>query len=538
MPTDVGAPPVGSARLPVPTSPLTRVVAPSGSDAAAGTAEAPWRTVAFAVDNVPNGGTIVLRGGVYRESAYSERRASMIQAWPGEAVWFDGADPVTGWVADGSAWRRDNWNVRFDRNAYASGQYNSESPLAGWPDMVFVDGAPMTEVNARSKVVPGTFFADYANAKLYVGTNPAGRLVEASVRSSALTLKVAGSGLKGVGVRRYANTAWGLGVVKGIANNLTFESNVFERNAAGGLTVSRAGIRIVANTFRNNGLVGLHGNEASNVLVEGNLIEGNNAALFLLGSGQEGGMKFTRSSNMVWRGNLVQNNNGNGLWCDLYCDDLTIVKNVSRNNGRNGLTFELSTNGIIASNVIYGNGLNGVYALESSSVNIWNNTLFANDVRQLNVTDGVRPEAVNVVTIRNNVLSGATTGTQTQLAVIDANDQRTAAQMGVTANHDAFFRVSPTSPEWLATWSNGPLTPVLATSIADMRTRTTAEDRGMEANGSSNPYIANANGLSFGRPAGSPAVAAGQPLPAPIADAIGVGPGTPVDIGVLSLTLE
>src|SRR5688500_5717275 len=45
-----------------------RYVSPSGNDANAGTAAAPYRTVGKAVSATASGGTIVLRGGTYRET--------------------------------------------------------------------------------------------------------------------------------------------------------------------------------------------------------------------------------------------------------------------------------------------------------------------------------------------------------------------------------------------------------------------------------------------------------------------------------------
>ena len=77
------------------------VVSPSGSDAATGTEQAPLRTVQAALDRAHAGDVCNLRSGTYRESA--EFKSSgvpdqpvRLQAYPGEAVVFDGTEALAG----------------------------------------------------------------------------------------------------------------------------------------------------------------------------------------------------------------------------------------------------------------------------------------------------------------------------------------------------------------------------------------------------------------------------------------------------------
>jgi parallel beta-helix repeat protein len=72
-----------------------RVVAPDGSDSAAGTAAAPWRTLQRAADAVPPGGTVWVRAGRYAGFTMSRSGSpgapTTFRPWPGEAAVIDGA---------------------------------------------------------------------------------------------------------------------------------------------------------------------------------------------------------------------------------------------------------------------------------------------------------------------------------------------------------------------------------------------------------------------------------------------------------------
>ncbi|MDQ3641840.1 MAG: DUF1565 domain-containing protein, partial [Actinomycetota bacterium] len=156
----VGALAVGTTAYAVPTG--AKFVSPSGSDANPGTESAPWRTLTHAVKTASSGSTIVMRAGTYREGVQFYAKTLTIQSYPKETVWMSGSDVVTGWVSDGSAWRKDGWTATFDRTDYTGVMVDPAYPLAAWPDMAFIDGAARRQVASRAEVVPGTFFVDYA----------------------------------------------------------------------------------------------------------------------------------------------------------------------------------------------------------------------------------------------------------------------------------------------------------------------------------------------------------------------------------------
>ena len=115
---------------------------------------APFRTLGKAVAAAPSGSTIVMRGGVYRESVTWYGKALTIQPAPDEAVWMRGSDVVTGWVADGAVWRTGQL-VGVLRPHVALRPDRPRVPVCGLPDQIFVDGAQLTQVGSRSAVTAG-----------------------------------------------------------------------------------------------------------------------------------------------------------------------------------------------------------------------------------------------------------------------------------------------------------------------------------------------------------------------------------------------
>src|SRR3954469_25683410 len=119
--TTAGSAAVGTASYPVPAGAV--FVSPAGADTGTGAAAAPLRTLTRALALTPAGGTIVMRGGVYHESVTVTKTVT-IQNYPGEAVWFDGAERVTGWEPagtpagspTGTVWRKAGWDHVFDHS--------------------------------------------------------------------------------------------------------------------------------------------------------------------------------------------------------------------------------------------------------------------------------------------------------------------------------------------------------------------------------------------------------------------------------------
>jgi parallel beta-helix repeat protein len=521
----VGAVALGTARYPVPARAL--FVAPGGNNANPGTQARPFATAAHAVKVAPSGSTIVLRRGTYHEYVEIFRKKLTLQPYPGELVLFDGARRESGFVRDGAYWRKDGFASALERTPHAV--YVERNAQAAWPDQVFVDGYALREVGSRSQLGVGKFFVDRAARRLYLGTNPTGRRVEASRLADAVFVNQGnGSVVRGIGFRRYGTPISRVAAVKGFANDLVFENNVFEDNAAIGLSVRGSNVVMRSNTARRNGQMGLHSDQSARLLVERNLLDANNVELFATGSAQ-GGIKLTRTSQATVRENIAQSNRGRGIWFDMGSTNNVIARNVVRHNEYDGIEYEISSNGVIAGNVVHDNGRRGIYVLESANVEVFNNSVVRNETA-VYVLEGARPQNVQSVHMRNNLFVGSTPGASTIVSVDDATKRRGAAQMGVTADYNGYHRSSPSSPRWVAGWCAWPRTQQVFTSVSSFR-RAGQEVHGVSVDGGREPFFVNSAKLDFRLRAGNLAASRGMRLPSHVAAAIGVPAGTVPNLG-------
>ena len=529
-PADFGAAPLGSTAYPVPAD--ARWVAPDGDDAAPGTAEEPWRTLGRAVQAAPGGGTVVLRGGTYRETVEvpSTRRLT-IQAAPGEVVWMSGSDPVTGFVEGGGRWIRSDFSSPFSAGVLDPSLVTSTFPLAGDPDMAFLDGRPLRQVGSLAAVVPGTFLVDDLARTLVLGEDPGERSVEVATRAEALTVKSAGTVVRGIGFRHYATHITRLGAVKARAAGVTFEDDHFVDNAAAGLSVMAPDARVRRVTAAGNGQLGIHGDGATGLVVEDSLLRANNVERFSAVAAS-GGIKVTGSDGIVLRHNLVEDNRSHGLWMDLGSDGAQVVRNVSRRNTAAGIIIEMSTTEVVASNVTVDNEV-GIIISETSGAAVWNNVVLGN-VRSLYVVDGWRAPVPVDITIRNNVVAPATTGSRPSLIVDDVNQLRSGFDMRVTSDRNAYYRRATAEAPYLAAWANYPSGKYVLKTLAEVQSRTGQERTSRITDDAiTNPYVADAASGRYGLPAGSPLATAGVPLSAPVAAALGLPSGSAVPIGVV-----
>jgi parallel beta-helix repeat protein len=505
---------VGSAGYVVPAGAL--VVSPSGSDGAVGSVGSPLRSLGAAVARAGSGATIVLRAGSYHESVVipSDKRLT-VQAWPGEAVWLDGSVPVSGWVASGGRWRRDGWTVKFDSSpTYTRGAPDGTAPnwgfvdpaypMAAHPDQVWLAGVAERQVATLAQVVPGTFFHDEAANQLWLGSDPTGQAVLASNLVRGLMVRSSGSVVRGLGVRRYAPSVPDMGAVTVERPNVVVENVAVTDNATTGLHVGSGttGGVVLRNVYAaRNGMLGISATNADRLLMEKVLSESNNTEHFN-SAPVSGGAKITRSRVVVVRDSVFRGNDGPGLWMDESDYDMTIVGNEMRNNSGHGVSLEISAKALFANNIVTNNGGFGVKINNTSNVSVWNNSFVGND-RSLNlVQDARRPTSagtagrdkrqpfpdptmtwlIGPAVFGNNVVASQRSG-NCMLCVEDYSKQRSAAQIGVSANGDVYNRVSSSSPTNLVVWSRGASDPATYTTLNAFKAATGQEAAGQQLTG-------------------------------------------------------
>ena len=518
----------------IPSS--ARFVATWGSDSNSGSKASPWRTLGKAVGAASSGTTIVVRGGTYRESIKFYGKALTIQPYPYEKVWLKGSNYVSGWVRDGATWRKDNWNYEFMRGGLSSNFIDSNYPYAAWPDMVFINGSPLRQVGSKSSVSAGEFYVDYNYNKLYIGSDPGGKTVEATARSRALYLdKAHGSVIRGLGFMHYATHRNQYGAVRASANQLKFENNTFAWNAAAGLTIFGTDAVVRGNTFLRNGQLGVFGSRAHGLLFEQNRVLYNNQERFK--NWESGGIKITNGHNMTWRDNVVDNNFETAMWCDVECYNVKIVRNMVRNNSRHGIMYEISAKGMIASNIVARNGWNGIFVLEANDVDIYNNTIVKNK-ENVRIAEGSRTSSsstilkkIQDVVVKNNIYSNSSVNDMAFLVV--KNGSRSLSDMGVVLNYNGYHRTSSSAPYYLAVLADGD-GHTNYRSVSGIRNGANREWQGLGIdNTSTNPFFVDESSGNYHLKSDSVARGRGQALPSSIASAIGVQSGVSVNLGAL-----
>ena len=385
---------LGVVSYPIPDGAL--FVSPNGDDNAAGTESAPLRTLAAAVRKVKSGGTIVMRGGIYREDVGGINKKVTIQPYPREAVEIKGSDIIPNWTKDGDDWRATGWASRLCQTCYHEDAIDPAYPLAGKPDQVFRNGEPLVQVATRGEVKPGTFFIDPSTKALYIGDDPSGAVIEASVRWRAMLLNpsAAGSVIRGLTFSEFA-PHWNedqLAMLVVNAPDAVIENNVFTRSAGRALGVFNTGITVLNNKVVDNGGTGGIFNRAHDVLVQGNIFSRNNQARFAISSCDAvctiAGLKMAHTRNALVTNNVFSDNHGTGFWCDLGCTEGVITGNTVTNNANNGIYWEVSSGAVISDNDISGNG-RGIKVSGSDRVTITNNRFGPNKI-QIGVYDDAR----------------------------------------------------------------------------------------------------------------------------------------------------
>jgi hypothetical protein len=384
LPTGVGTT-VGSQQYEVPVDAV--VVANTGDDAAAGTAEAPFLTLRQALSIAPDGATIVLRRGVYHESVVIERPVT-IQSWPGEQVWFDGARRLTGWVADGDIWRLDGWDVEFDTSpTYQRGEadnndkgwnfLDSDHPLAAHPDQVFVDGEALRQVASRDAVDDRSFFHDTGADQLFIGVDPLGREIVASDLVRAFAVRAEGVTLRGFGVRRYAPSVPDMGSVTLERQGILMEHVEVSDAATTGIGAIAPGIVLRNVHVVRSGMLGIHASEADGLVLDHVLSENNNTEHFNP-SPVSGGLKVGRMVGILIDSSVFRSNRGPGIWIDESVHDTRIVRTHALDNAHHGISLEISATAVVVGSTIAGNNRSGIKVNNTSDVQIWNNMIIDN----------------------------------------------------------------------------------------------------------------------------------------------------------------
>ncbi len=302
------------------------------------------------VNSAPEGATFWFEPGVHRLVSIVPKNNQFFIGAQGAIL--NGSQLITSFDRSGSTWVISGQTQEGLRNGTDHGADGAQRP--GYPETVFINDKPLKPVDALTKVVPGTFYFDYAADKIYIGDDPTGKKVEAGKAAQVFKGNASGVKIMDLTIEKY-NAPTQHGTIEG-AQNWTIANNEVRLNYGAGITAGNNS-KILGNFVHDNGQLGMGGGGA-NLLVEGNEIARNGhwAGIDVFWEG--GGAKFSQSTNLVVRGNYSHDNEGFGLWTDIDNVNTLYENNLVFNNSGSGITHEISYDAIIRHNALIGNGFN------------------------------------------------------------------------------------------------------------------------------------------------------------------------------------
>jgi Right handed beta helix region/Chondroitinase B len=327
------------------------------------------RTVGEAVSHAQAGDTILVHGGIYRESVRIDKSGTQdqpisIRAAEGEYVVLTGADHLTDWAkvpGEAHVYATD-WPHRFitwnEHNTHPGDEFHR---LIGRCEQVFINAYPMRQVLTRDKLARGTFFVDLDAKRLYV--RPADNRdltgnkarVEASARDRILSIKGDHITIKGLRFRYAANRAQH-GAVELAGDHLTVADCVFEYTNSSGAEFTGEDITVRNCTFQHNGQLGFGASRAHRLHLTGCTVRNNNTKGFERGW-EAGGDKICLARGVVLENSTFVENRGDGIWFDIGNEDCVVRNCLIAHNENAGIFYEISYGLHAHDNVIVANGL-------------------------------------------------------------------------------------------------------------------------------------------------------------------------------------
>jgi len=396
----------------IPKAAHVTYVAPDGDAAAPGTTLKQPTSIEAAIAKAKTGDAIILRGGVYRTGGLTFNQGITLQPYAGERPVLKGTEVATDWQAAGEHVWKTAWSKLFPAAPLA--WWNRKKEEARTPlhrfnnDMVFVDGVFLQSAGSVAELTPQTYYIDYPNHEVYIGTDPAGHTVEITAHDGALIRtslpvhgKVAdhkGPAIRGLTITGYARRCIEIEGKKQFGPNDEptnepvgpSDPKTYGKEAVGTLLEndSISYCSRVAGWFRGDGLVirntlvsdtsteGIYVIGSSNVLIERNIIRRNNIEQ-LTGYYPSAVKIFNQTHHVVLRDNLVLDNpNSNGVWFDVGNRDGVFANNYVE-GALVGFMFEISRGVTVTGNVFAHNG-KGVWILNSADARVAGNTFYDN----------------------------------------------------------------------------------------------------------------------------------------------------------------
>ncbi|MGB0910960.1 MAG: right-handed parallel beta-helix repeat-containing protein [Nitrospirales bacterium] len=351
----------------------------------------PGRSIQELVDTHPPGTTFILRSGTYRLQQIKPKAGNHFIGEPGAIL--SGAKLLNQIVKQGQFWvARGQTQQGPVRGRCEKARVESPVDTCMFPEDLFFDDIPLTQVSSLPDLQPRKWFFDYAADTIYFHDNPHDHKVETSITPYAFEGNAPNVVIQGLVIEKYATPAQEgaihnrIGHRGPLGKNWLVKNNHIRLNHAMGIRIGD-GMKVIQNRVHHNGQYGIGGN-GKDIVIEDNEISYNNNMGFHWHTA--GGTKFVWTKNLIVRNNHVHHNLGPGLWTDINNINTLYENNRVQNNSATGIFHEISYSAIIRNNVVESNGfgnsvwLNGAGILISCSPDV---EVYGNTVR--NNADGI-----------------------------------------------------------------------------------------------------------------------------------------------------
>ena len=256
----------------------------------------PGSSIQAAVDQAGPNAAFCLKNGVHRMQVV---RPLDGQSFYGEGgTILNGSRLLTEFTREGSYWVANGQTQHGQKH----GECLKTAPACDLPEAVFIDDKPLAQVLSKDGVKPGSFYFDYAGDRIYLGDDPTGHKVEATVGAFAFESLASNVLIKNLIIEKYANPAQKGAIYSLGTTGWSVENSELRLNSGAGIVIGN-GAKVLSSNLHHNGQTGIAG-EGNDVLIENNLISANNIYGFDY-KWEAGGVKLATSDGVVMRGNQV-----------------------------------------------------------------------------------------------------------------------------------------------------------------------------------------------------------------------------------------
>ncbi len=213
---------------------------------------APGENIQTAIDAHPAGTTFLLGAGTHRLQSVRPRSGDVFIGEPDTIL--NGAKLVTTWQAQGAYWVATGQTQQT--RIHSGAGCNADSPGCRYGDDLYLDHVALRQVMSLSAVGPETWYFDYAADLIYMGRDPAGHTMEASVTDNAFSGSATSVTIDDIIFEKYASRAQHAPIEGQASTNWVVRNIESRLNHGSGLRTGD-GMQVLNSYFHHNGQQGV-----------------------------------------------------------------------------------------------------------------------------------------------------------------------------------------------------------------------------------------------------------------------------------------